>query len=80
MSKGGIEELGIRNRTKAHLKSQVRNLKLDCRVQDAVGTDVSMSLTVQFQISDFGFEMGVRPISDFFGPVLRGSGRSGGPL
>ena len=41
------------------------NLKLDCRQQDTVGTDVSMSLRVQFQISDFGFEMGFRPISKF---------------
>jgi hypothetical protein len=63
---------------KAHLKSEIRNCKLDLQERPAVLTDMATAQRVQFKISDFGreararqreasiFEMGFRPISKFF--------------
>ena len=62
-----------RNWTKAHLKSETRNLlKLDGPKAGRQQFSGVCILEVQFEISDFGFEVGFRPISRCLPPF--GSG------
>src|SRR5215471_480156 len=51
-----IQKIG--NWTKAHLKSEIRNFRLDSLREEAGVTGRSLPLQIQFKISDFGFEMG----------------------
>jgi hypothetical protein len=50
----------FRNWTKAHRKSEIRDLKLDSKSSQDGAAEA-----VHFEISDFGFAMGFRPISKF---------------
>src|SRR5690242_9560240 len=53
------------NWTKAHLKSEIRNFKLDTRGRGGISSDSLHSSAVQSAISDFGFKVGFCPISRF---------------
>jgi hypothetical protein len=59
----GLKESG--NWTKAHLKSKIKTLKLNTHERGAIGSDGVQFHAVQSAISDFGFEMGFCPISQF---------------
>src|SRR4029077_5494876 len=57
------EESG--NWTKAHLKSKIKNLKLNTQERGAINSDGVRFHAVQSAISDFGFAVGFCPISQF---------------